>query len=234
MKEQEVYKQVANNYLEEIMRFIPGYGCELVPALLEEILEETEGIKDCMVLDIGSGVGNLSKKLLDKSEILALYCIEPSQHMMFQAMEILRQDSDRICLQPCTASQFESDANTFDVVYSNLVLHNIQLQEKIELVKKIFRWLKPGGSFIWSDLITFHELWDFMFWIEYRKTFALEHGASEELVEINFQKEMEQDHFMTTDQMAMLLASAGFSSVEILWQGHMVDVLKAVKAPITG
>jgi len=97
------------------------------------------------VLDLGCGYGWHSKYASEHgaSSILSL---DLSKRMIEEAQK--RNSATNIVYRVCGLEEYEYPKNTYDLVISNLVLHYIADLEPI--FEKVFRTLKPGGTFLFN------------------------------------------------------------------------------------
>ena len=66
----------------------------------------------------------------------------------------------RITFRQASASSLPYDENSFDLVLSNLVFHEVKdSKNKRELVKEALRVLKPGGRFVFQDLFQIRSIY---------------------------------------------------------------------------
>lgn len=103
------------------------------------------------VLDIGCGTGLLSLKLLQAADCI-IYGIDNSKEML----KIFQKKIDKLGLNGKITCEFMDVGllnfknNTFDTAVSSVVLHHIK--NKLGVLKKIYRVLKPGGTFIIGEI----------------------------------------------------------------------------------
>jgi len=97
------------------------------------------------VLDLGCGYGWHSKYAAEHgaSSILSL---DLSKRMIEEAQK--RNSAANIVYRVCGLEEYEYPESTYDLVISNLVLHYIADLEPI--FEKVFRTLKPGGTFLFN------------------------------------------------------------------------------------
>lgn len=111
--------------------FVSKYGDNLV-----ELLAPKEGEK---ILDLGSGTGDLAKKLYDyKVDIIG---VDKSENMVLKAMN--KYPNIEFMVRDATDMQYN---NEFDAVLSNATLHWIKTPEKA--LNCVYKSLRPGGRFI--------------------------------------------------------------------------------------
>lgn len=104
------------------------------------------------LLDIGCGAGNLSLKLLEFAPGLDPTLIDLSRPMLTRAVERLGRGR---AIQG-DIREIPLEAESFDIVVGAAVFHHLRGEDEWRSVfSKIYRSLRPGGSFWISDLI-FH------------------------------------------------------------------------------
>lgn len=122
----------------------------------DEVLDIVVEIVDIspgnMVLDIGTGTGNLALRCLARgAEVVGL---DPSKRMLAKAREKVGDDPRAIFHQvdePFLHIPYP-DA-TFDAVVSTYAFHHIPHRLKPDSVHEMIRVLKPGGVWALGDLV---------------------------------------------------------------------------------
>jgi ubiquinone/menaquinone biosynthesis C-methylase UbiE len=117
------------------LNLFPSY-VELLTSICEELRPEP----GCLVLDIGSGTGNLAMRLKDMGcRVVALdFCRDALQ--CHQA----KGDDCRLVLADLTRG-LPFRENSFDAIASNNVLYTLSAGNQIKAMKELHRVLKPGG-----------------------------------------------------------------------------------------
>ncbi|MDA3815313.1 MAG: methyltransferase domain-containing protein [Patescibacteria group bacterium] len=225
-KKQEFYSDITQQYEIEVNRFVPGYVDEIVPLVTAEVAKKAH---DGAVLDIGSGVGNVDEIIINQSLPQSIDLVEVSKSMIEESKRRLKDKNSTLRFHNMSAVNFDAAPNSFDSVLSNLVIHNIPHEDKSRLISNIYRWLKEGGIFVWTDLMSFSDPAELEKCFEERKKIALAMGATEKFAEDNFKKEREEDHMITVEQMMALLKQAGFQNIEILWTKYNEVVMRSIK-----
>ena len=102
-------------------------------------------MKNKTILDLGCGYGWHCKYAAENGakQILG---IDLSENMIREAKK--KNNDPKIKYEVCGLDNFSYPKNTFDCVVSNLVLHYIN--DLDEIYKKVYRTLKPGGTFIFN------------------------------------------------------------------------------------
>ena len=103
------------------------------------------------ILDIGCGTGLLSLKYLQKSRCFVTG-VDYSREMIniFKGKVKKLNLRDRVFIRLMDAASLKFKGRTFDKVVSSLVLHH--LKDKLPVLKRIFRILKPGGIFVVGEV----------------------------------------------------------------------------------
>lgn len=225
-EESGFYSDIVRRYETEVNRFVPGYAEEIVPLVAGEIIRKAHNEA---ILDIGSGVGNVDEIIVDQASPQSVDLVKISEPMIGESKRRLKDKNSTIRFHEMSAVDFEAESNSFDAVLSNLVIHNIPYEDKAILINNIHKWLKEGGIFVWTDLVSFSDAAELERCFEERKRIAVSMGATEEFAEENFRKEREDDHMITAEQMTDLLRQVGFQNSEILWTKYNEVVIRATK-----
>lgn len=208
---EDYYAELTRNYDSKIRQLVPKYD-EMVGCILDLIVLAAPRT----ALDIGAGIGVVSELVLRAVPEVRVTAIEASAVAVSEARRRLHSVADRIAIVELDILDFVTQA-PFDVIFSNLVLHNLPLGAKRRLLAKLKGWLNPGGAFIWGDLIRHPDERVQARMIEYRKDFAREAGCPAELVERNFRKEGSEDHPLTVEATLAETCSAGFQTADLTW-----------------
>ena len=225
-KESGFYSDIVRRYETEVNRFVPGYAEEIVPLVTGEVFRKAH---NGAVLDLGSGVGNVDEIIIDQANPQSIDLVEILEPMIEESKKRLEDKNSTIRFHEMSAEDFEAEPNSFNAVLSNLVIHNIPYEDKVRLISNIHKWLKDGGIFIWTDLVSFSDTAELERCFEERKKIAISMGATEEFAEENFKKEREEDNMITVEQMTEMLQQAGFQNIEILWTRYNEVVMRATK-----
>ncbi len=123
---------------------------ELTPyrELLEAICVHIDIHRGDRVLDVGSGTGNLSMKLEKSGAIVTGIDFSKEGIEIHKAKTSLSEviHGDITKPLPFSADQFTS-------VVSNNVLYTIPREERLAIMKELYRILKPGGKIAISNVI---------------------------------------------------------------------------------
>ncbi len=123
------------------------------------------------VLDVGCGRGLLAvkvaKRLNDQGHVAGIDIWNQkdlSGNSLQSAMKNLKIEGvvAKVTLQEGDACGIEFDANSFDVVVSNLTIHNIEsMEDRFVALDEMLRVLKPGGYLLIQDMFCTHEYFEY-------------------------------------------------------------------------
>lgn len=134
---------------DEVMKVIPEY--DLLSDLLVDQLERLS--IPLHVLEVGSGTGLLTEKLLLSPRVAELTCVDPDA----DACELLRRRCRRGQVA-VHANHFERVKGLckFDAVVSRFALHHVPDEAKLEFLRHARRSLKSGGLCLVGDMTLPH------------------------------------------------------------------------------
>jgi 2-polyprenyl-3-methyl-5-hydroxy-6-metoxy-1,4-benzoquinol methylase len=139
-----------NNYDDP--RFFEGYrrmheGSSTMNEFVEQpalraCLPALEGLE---LLELGCGMGHMSVYLAERGAARVL-ATDASERML----RVARRDRahERVEYSRCAMEDLEFDGGIFDLVVGSLCVHYVE--DYPALVRKVARWLKPGGRFVYS------------------------------------------------------------------------------------
>jgi tRNA (cmo5U34)-methyltransferase len=107
------------------------------------------------LLDVGSGAGNYTLKLLGCLPNLDCTLVDLSRPMLDRAVERVSQaTSGRVEALQADIREAELGSERFDIIVAAAVLHHLRGDDEwFAVFTKLYRALKPGGSLWISDLV---------------------------------------------------------------------------------
>ncbi|MGJ1205086.1 class I SAM-dependent methyltransferase [Sphingobacterium lactis] len=107
------------------------------------------------VLDIGCGAGNYDVSLLQQKSPLNMTLVDLSKPMLERAEQRVRVlNTGETKTAQGDFRKMEFAAGQFDVIIATAVLHHLRDDQDWEdAFRKLYNWLKPGGSIWIFDLI---------------------------------------------------------------------------------
>ena len=109
------------------------------------------------VLDIGSGAGNYTLKLLERLPNLEVTLVDLSQPMLSRAQQRISATGLRVAIHPLQADirDLQWPPDSFDIVMAAASLHHLRGEVEWRLVfTRIFRALRPVTSEVWLGQVT--------------------------------------------------------------------------------
>ncbi len=107
------------------------------------------------VLDIGCGAGNYTLKLLSKLPDLNCTLVDLSAKMLKKSLERIRpKTKGEIVSYQEDIRKINLPVDRFDIVLAAAVLHHLRDEKEwVDVFRKIYDCVSPGGYFVISDLI---------------------------------------------------------------------------------
>lgn len=118
--------------------------------LLSWVTTKASTNNNSIVLDLGSGTGNLSLRLKSYKELV---CVDISKEMLRIAKEKLASFNNIEWIQEDILEFVCKNRKIFNVVVSTYSIHHLTESEKVLLFKEIDRSLKPNGRAVFGDLM---------------------------------------------------------------------------------
>jgi tRNA (cmo5U34)-methyltransferase len=111
------------------------------------------------ILDIGCGAGNFTLKALERLPNLDCTLIDLSANMLARAKaRVAAATAGLVTTIQDDVRSVDMAEDSFDVIVAAAVLHHLRDQNEWTAVfRKLYRWLRPGGSLWIFDLVS-HEI----------------------------------------------------------------------------
>ena len=169
------------------------------------------------LLDIGCGAGNYTLKMLGKVPNLNCTLNDLSLSMLEKAKErVTPQTTGTVTLIQDDMRNLNLRDDHFDIVLAAATLHHLRDDDDWELMfNKIYKALKPGGSFWISDLIT-HDSELIRKLFEDRYSIYLDTLGGADYRQKVLDYVAYEDTPRSLNHQLALLAKVGFTNVEVL------------------
>lgn len=182
------------------------------------------------VLDIGSGAGNYTLKMLTKLPGLDCTLVDLSMPMLTRAKSrVSKETTGQVEIIQGDIRDLELSSGTYDIILAGAVLHHLRDDAEWEFVfKKIFNSLKEGGSFWISDLIIQNtSSINSFIWEQYGDYLEKLGGADYKQKVLDYIKK--EDTPRSLNYQLDLLKRTGFRNVEILHKNLCFAAFGGVK-----
>ena len=130
-----------DGYLKMVRGEVPDYD-----RLQDEVARATDGVDARRVLELGTGSGITSRRVLERHPHAHLTGVDSSEHML-AAADLAGAD---LRLQDLAEPLPEGP---FDLVFSALAIHHLDAAAKADLFARVAGVLAPGGRFVMADVI---------------------------------------------------------------------------------
>jgi tRNA (cmo5U34)-methyltransferase len=130
-----------DGYLEMVRAEVPDYD-----RIQDELARATDGIDARRVLELGTGSGVTSRRVLARHPHAHLTGVDSSEHML-AAADLPGAD---LRLQDLRDPLPEGP---FDLVFSALAIHHLDAAAKADLFTRVSAVLAPGGRFVMADVV---------------------------------------------------------------------------------
>jgi tRNA (cmo5U34)-methyltransferase len=130
-----------DGYLEMVRAEVPDYD-----RIQDELARATDGIDARRVLELGTGSGVTSRRVLARHPHAHLTGVDSSKHML-GAADLPGAD---LRLQDLRDPLPEGP---FDLVFSALAIHHLDAAAKADLFTRVSAVLAPGGRFVMADVV---------------------------------------------------------------------------------
>jgi tRNA (cmo5U34)-methyltransferase len=128
-------------YLEMVRAEVPDYD-----RVQDELARATEGVDAHRVLELGTGSGVTSRRVLARHPHARLTGVDSSEEML-AAADLPGAD---LRLQDLRDPLPEGP---FDLVFSALAIHHLEAPQKADLIARVAAVLAPGGRFAMADVV---------------------------------------------------------------------------------
>lgn len=227
----------AEHYASTVNIITPGRSDIL--SLISRLATDGSPISP-MVLDLGSGLGDVTSSVLALRPGAIMRQIDFSDEMIEMSqrrfannpnVEIVKHDLNRGLPVSLKDSRFDS-------VVSCFALHHIEVGCRIGLYRDIHELLREGGLFVNGDLFKCEspsiDRWEFDAWIRWLAVQLREEGGEdwdfEELRNDRLRNMARMgDKPGTIWEMREDMLGAGFRSVDCLWKNQNLAVMVAMK-----
>ncbi len=213
------------DYDREIRRFVPGYD-----ALLDEVIEalrEHLPHGPARVIDLGSGTGALSERILRSLPNVHMLALDADAEMLKRAASRLAPVGARVELR---IGSFREPLPRVQAAVASLSLHHVHdPRDKRDLYRNILASLDPGGVLVNADAMTpgpealaapLRRRW---------AAHLVSNGDTQARAFERFVEWSIQDRYYGIDEELAMMRSAGFAEIDVRWRVGPMAVVVARK-----
>ncbi len=222
----EHFEAEAHEFDQIMLKLIPYYPA-MIDALVSAVPFESD--RSIRVLDVGSGTGNITERVLRRFPSARGTCLDFSEKMIAISRHKLRAFPNvNFAVGDCREFAWPE---RYDAIVSSLALHHLETDiERTTFHSRAFAALNPGGCFWNADVIvaesesmqsTFLEKW---------KEFMRRSVSEQEIDEVWLRRYREEDHPVRLSSHLGWLKDAGFRDVDVIWKYYNFAVYGGVKA----
>ena len=216
--------KVASVFADMIGRSVPGYGqtLQMVELLAHQYAQHGSNLYD-LGCSLGAATMALSRGASGKS--CSIIGVDNSPAMVERCQEMLKEEAVTIYCEDI----LETDIENGSVVVLNFVLQFVDKDERLNLLRRIYQGLNPGGVLILSEKIAFEDADENLRQIELHEAFKRAQGYSN--MEISRKRTALEDVLIPETLQAhhARLKQAGFSSSHTWFQCFNFASMIAVK-----
>lgn len=134
-----------HTYLKDITQDISHYD-----VLQEKLVEATSGVAARRILELGTGSGETTRRVLEAHRRARLHGIDSSKEMLVAAGTALSHLPVELELRRLEDPLPEGP---WDLVVSALAVHHLVAVDKADLFGRVAAVLRPGGRFVLADVV---------------------------------------------------------------------------------
>lgn len=190
-----IFEEWASDYDNEVNGGNPEY--QEVFAGYWRILEEITTLSGEIVLEFGSGTGNLTEKLLAAGK--TVYPVEPSQEMLNIAQQ--KSALKDVTFLAGDMEDFPVLPEKIDTIVSNLVFHHLTASEKEQAIRRYNQLLPIGGKIIFGDTMFLSEK-------DYKEIVAAEKAHSR----TELAADLEREYYPLIPELEAYFSTSGFQT----------------------
>jgi trans-aconitate 2-methyltransferase len=231
----EAFKKI-EDYDAGIRQIVPHYEVML------DVIEHIVPADTASILELGSGTGALTIKLLKKCDRADVLCVDYSDRMIrfmkqkvhaggfASRVEWLHSEIEQID----TVKYPVLKENSLSACVSSLALHHLSDEDKQRIFHLVFKYLKPGGHFWIADtVLPLHEQMS-AHYLSAREQWLASQNLTRELMA---EKMLHDKLFKNPDnhnpgsihQQLEMFRVAGFQTTDVLWKYFGLAVFGGIK-----
>ena len=117
--------------------------------MIKAIIKIYKNKKNLKILEIGSGTGRFTKKIIKYFPEISLQLIEPDKECIIGLKKLFSKNKNVKIIQ--SSAEKAVIAENFDIIFMATSFHHIPYKYKKKVLQKIFNSLSTDGFFVLSD-----------------------------------------------------------------------------------
>ena len=225
-----------DDYDSGIRQIIPHYD------LMQDVIISMISSDARTILELGSGTGELTIKLLNRNPSIQALCIDYSSRMIDYMKTKVENAGNRNRVQWILNDFSDLDRldhpylkeESLDACISMLAVHHLEARKRMNLIRHVYSMLKPGGHFWIADVLIPKSREMEVYYLGAREKWLMQQNLTQETLAaqmIDREASALQNHDMPDSihlQLEMF-ESAGFRSVDILWKYFGTGIFGGIK-----
>lgn len=148
-KMKDFYNEVADGYDEHMREVILDFD-EYYDRLIKPIKNTEEKIR---IANLGCGTGPELKNIFEQCPNAQVTCVDIAENMLDLLSKKYEKRLRQIDLITESYETVELEENAYDYIVCAMCLHHYDYDRKIQIFKRIHKFLKVGGMYIEGDFI---------------------------------------------------------------------------------
>lgn len=210
-------QRVVDVFPDMIKRSVPGYATiiNMIGSLAERYAQSGS---NCYDLGCSLGAASLAMRHKINATDCKIIGVDNSSAMLKRCQQVMEADTGELPVELVEAQIQDVAINNASVVVLNFTLQFIPVDERLDVLKNIWRGLRPKGVLILSEKLAFEDASHEQLMIDLHHNFKRANGYSD--LEIA-QKRSAIENYLIPETLAVhrqRLRDAGFHSVDIWFQ----------------
>mmetsp|Transcript_93327 Transcript_93327/g.216989 ORF Transcript_93327/g.216989 Transcript_93327/m.216989 type:complete len:373 (+) Transcript_93327:55-1173(+) len=223
---QEEFDELAMEYNKLIHVWVPWY---------DEMLAVTVGALPTkpttpVILELGCGTGNLSAAVLAALPGVTLHVVDDSKESLSLCRHRNRLNKQEVAYHQQDFMDLDFGAASLDHVVTTISLHHLEETCRKVLFTRTYKWLKPGGSLVYTDIFRGGDQEEDNRFCEDWKTASYAKGATDEQWSRFMEHDRKQDKHSSMAVVTGWLRKIGFVNIEVTWSRSLWATVVARKA----
>lgn len=193
------------------------------------------------VLELGSGTGDLTEKILQSFPNANVTCVDGSSKMLDAAKARLRRYKKRVTFfqKDFGRAFWNKSLGKYHVAASAGAIHHIPDKRKKSLFREIYEMLETGGWFVNGDLIKseyeilnkkyYDDIWASYIKKKTKEVLGIDRPMEEVRRKMREASAKEGDRPATVEDQFKWLREAGFRAVDCAWKYFHIAVVVGLK-----